>query len=75
MTPRNLDELAKLIDDQAFVRDAFLGNRVLDEIDAAGLAIVPKEATEEIVLAVSTQASIEENYRAMVEASPFRGKE
>jgi hypothetical protein len=83
MTPKNREELVGMLtrgfatSGVAFWTDATTGE-LLDALDAAGLAIVPKEPTEDQVWAGRTGSlgsdlvGINSSYRAMLEASPFK---
>jgi hypothetical protein len=83
MTPKNREELIGMLtrgfatSGVAFWTDATTGE-LLDALDAAGLAIVPKEPTEDQVWAGRTGSlgsdlvGINSSYRAMLEASPFK---
>jgi hypothetical protein len=90
MTPANREELVGMLtrgfatSGVAFWTDATTGE-LLDALDAAGLAIVPKEPTDAMVAATCGQvvyhtprnhydiARAIAKYRAMLEASPYRG--
>jgi hypothetical protein len=89
MTPKNREELIGMLtrgfatSGVAFWTDATTGE-LLDALDAAGLAIVPKEPTEAMVAATCGPvvyhtpgnhydiARAIAKYRAMLEASPFK---
>jgi hypothetical protein len=80
MTPANREELVGMLtrgfatSGVAFWTDATTGE-LLDALDAAELAIVPKEPDAEMVSAVRMGDSPSAAYRAMLEASPFRRKD
>lgn len=84
MTPKNRDELEVLIFDKfsegLTAANSYKQNAaafLLKALDAAGLAIVPKEPTAEMGIA-SQQAHLDEDgsllasYHAMLDASPFK---
>jgi hypothetical protein len=90
MTPKNREELVGMLtrgfatSGVAFWTDATTGE-LLDALDAAGLAIVPKEPTPKMYEQAFASSFEWENkgremspancYRAMLEASPYRGKD
>jgi hypothetical protein len=83
MTPKNREELVGMLtrgfatSGVAFWTDATTGE-LLDALDAAGLAIVPKEPTKQMRATTDgkqvlfTRWDNTEAYRAMLEASPFK---
>ena len=90
MTPKNLEELVLVmrdtIADFAFTDDnRTLAHAIIEDLDAAGLAIVPKEPTPKMYEQAFASSFGWENkgwemspancYRAMLEASPYRGKD
>jgi len=75
MTPKNRDELADHID--KWLDDDLSTGQLFKALDAAGLAIVPKEPTKEMwqaqrYMEIDFRSDFEDQYRAMLEASPFR---
>jgi hypothetical protein len=80
MTPKNRNELADLIENMPMKQERItrpqLGKRMaeqlLEGLDAAGLAIVPKEPTEAMLEAGEGCAAIAYAYDLMLEASPFK---
>jgi hypothetical protein len=80
MTPKNREELMEglyvLIGHYwAGMVDTTTVEKIINHLDAVGLAIVPKEPTEEMLQACMYEDDDPANYRAMLEASPFKGKE
>jgi len=82
MTPKNRAELAVWLRHRiSTIREIEgterLPTSLIDALDAAGLAIVPKEPTAEMGIA-SQQAHLDEDgsllasYHAMLDASPFK---
>jgi hypothetical protein len=73
MTPKNRDELAWAISTALRYQGREMGESVIAALDAAGLAIVPKEPTEAMVSTFGASSIEVAFYRAMLEASPFKG--
>jgi hypothetical protein len=85
MTPANREELVGMLtrgfatSGVAFWTDATTGE-LLDALDATGLAIVPRWSLRRPVVygtlqGITTTLSRANCYRAMLEASPYRGKD
>ena len=88
MTPKNRADLVELmrdtIADSCGDGDRTIAHDILDDLDAAGLAIVPKEPTDwmsQAGIAALSKAEVDPAhymaehlpvYRAMLEASPFK---
>ena len=70
MTPKNRDELSDHID--KWLDDDLSTGQLFKALDAAGLAIVPKEPTEAMLEAGEGCAAIAYAYDLMLEASPFK---
>lgn len=88
MTPKNREELLEEIADGMADYDCdwqaqdspgqWMYDRcayyVLEKLEKAGLAIVPKEPTEAMVSTLGASSIEVESYRDMLDASPFRAK-
>lgn len=75
MTPKNRDQLARLlwqVSASSIGSVAEQGEQIMRDLDAAGLAIVPKEPTEAMVSTLGASSIEVAFYRAMLEESPFK---
>jgi hypothetical protein len=75
MTPKNRDQLARLlwqVSASSIGSVAEQGEQIMRDLDAAGLAIVPKVPTEAMLRSGEKGLSAGDTYDAMLEASPFK---